>query len=86
MGVVLQEIGREKEALASYDKALRISPTFANALYNKARLKAAQNKFNDALSLLEDAVASDTNCKQRAKHAREFRTIRDNEKFIKLTT
>jgi tetratricopeptide (TPR) repeat protein len=84
-GVVLQELGREKESLASYDKALRISPTFANALYNKARLKAAQNKSNDALDLLEEAIRSDQNCKERAKHAPEFRTIRDSEKFIKLT-
>lgn len=84
-GVVLEEMGKETEALASYDKALKLSPTFPNALYNKARLEANQNRYTDALNLLEKAVSSDPNCKERAKNAPEFNTVKHNERFIRLT-
>jgi Flp pilus assembly protein TadD len=40
--VALQQAGKNDEALVWYDKALKIDPRDANALYNKACTKALQ--------------------------------------------
>ena len=72
MGVVLQKMDKYIEALSFYDKALKIFPSFAIALYYKARLKATQNEYTEALNLLQGAIDSDANIKERAKNARRI--------------
>ncbi|HSF27723.1 MAG TPA: hypothetical protein VLA53_01695, partial [Nitrosopumilaceae archaeon] len=73
------------EALVSYDRALAIDSNYFNALYNKARLKMTQGDYQFSLDLLERAIISDASCKERAKNAKEFKDLRKDSRFKKIT-
>jgi Flp pilus assembly protein TadD len=55
-GAVLDTLQRFNEALASYDKALAISPDWADALYNRARTLRSLARFEEALACYDRAV------------------------------
>ncbi|WP_266997043.1 tetratricopeptide repeat protein [Streptomyces sp. NBC_00354] len=58
LGVIAQQDGKAADALASYDKALKIDPSFTSALFNEAiLLKPAEP--DRAAGLLKRAVAAD---------------------------
>ncbi len=52
--------GRTAEALAAINEALRLSPRSAQALAVKGFLLAAQNRFSDAFTHFEQAIAVDS--------------------------
>ncbi|THA38000.1 tetratricopeptide repeat protein [Streptomyces sp. A1547] len=58
LGVIAQQDGKRADALASYDKALKIDPSFTSALFNEAiLLKPAEP--DRAAGLLKRAIAAD---------------------------
>lgn len=52
-GNLLRQIGDDCEALRYYDQALRLSPDYRDALFNKALLLSSMGNLNAALALLE---------------------------------
>lgn len=56
-GVVLQQLQRLDEALASYDRAIAFKPGYANAHYNRGTLLKKMRRHEDALASYTQAVA-----------------------------
>jgi tetratricopeptide (TPR) repeat protein len=49
-------MGREEEALASYDRAIKIDPRYANAHYNRGNLLKAKGEVEAAIEAFHEAV------------------------------
>jgi tetratricopeptide (TPR) repeat protein len=45
----LQHIGRNDEALSNYDKAIKMSPDFSDAYFDRANLRVATHHLADAI-------------------------------------
>ena len=73
-----------EKAISFYDKILQTYPQHANALYHKAGSKALQNKFDESIDMLEQAIKQDLTFRIKAKGDLDFDKMRDNERFIKL--
>lgn len=73
-----------EKAISFYDKILQTYPQHANALYHKACSKALQNKFDESIDMLEQAIKQDLTFRIKAKGDLDFDKMRDNERFIKL--
>ncbi|MET9960973.1 tetratricopeptide repeat protein [Streptomyces sp. NPDC006326] len=58
LGVIAQQDGKTADALASYDKALKIDPSFTSALFNEAILLKSSEP-DRAAGLLRRAIAAD---------------------------
>jgi Tfp pilus assembly protein PilF len=58
LGVIAQRDGRTADAREAYDKALKIDPTYASALFNEAVLVESSDP-DQAVALLKRAVAAD---------------------------
>lgn len=58
LGVIAQRDGRTADAREAYDKALKIDPTYASALFNEAVLLESSDP-DQAVALLKRAVAAD---------------------------
>jgi tetratricopeptide (TPR) repeat protein len=54
--VLLARLARDKEALASYDKALELQPDFGDVLFNRGNLLRKQGKYEEALSSYDRAL------------------------------
>ncbi|MGW7469870.1 tetratricopeptide repeat protein [Streptomyces xantholiticus] len=80
LGVIAQRDGRTADAREAYDKALKIDPKFASALFNEAVLLESSDP-DRALTLLKRAVAA--NPKASTAHLRLGRALskqgRDDE-------
>jgi protein O-GlcNAc transferase len=57
LGVVQSRLGRSKEAVASYDRALAIKPDYAEVLTNRGVALWDLKRFEDALASYERALA-----------------------------
>src|SRR5438445_374360 len=55
-GVVLQELKRLDEALASYDKALVLKPDYAEALNNRGNALKELKRLDEALASYDKAL------------------------------
>lgn len=58
-GMRLASEGRDAEAAACFDRAIRENPSFANAHYNKGAMMRRLGRFNDALACFRQAVKAD---------------------------
>lgn len=58
LGVIAQQDGKQAEALASYDNALKIDPSYTPALFNEAILVEPAEP-DRAVGLLKRAIAAD---------------------------
>ena len=56
-GVLQEKMGREDEALSSYEGAFAVEPTYADALHNGVVLLMRKRRFAAALPLLEQIVS-----------------------------
>jgi len=75
-----------EKAISFYDKILQSYPQHANALYHKACSKALQNKFDESIDMLEQAIKQDLTFRIKAKGDLDFDKMRDNERFIKFVS
>ncbi|HII36611.1 MAG TPA: tetratricopeptide repeat protein [Nitrosopumilaceae archaeon] len=75
-----------EKAISFYDKILQTYPQHANALYHKACSKALQNKFDESIDMLEQAIKQDLTFRIKAKGDLDFDKMRDNERFIKFVS
>jgi len=75
-----------EKAISFYDKILQTYTQHANALYHKACSKALQNKFDESIDMLEQAIKQDLTFRIKAKGDLDFDKMRDNERFIKFVS
>jgi protein O-GlcNAc transferase len=62
MAVIQARLGRRKEALASYERALAIRPDYADALTNRGNTLRKLKRFEEALASYEKAMAIKPDC------------------------
>jgi tetratricopeptide (TPR) repeat protein len=60
-GFVLEGLGRLKDALASYEEAISLSPNFALAYNSRGRVLRSLERFGESLASLDTAIALDPN-------------------------
>lgn len=85
-GLCYHYLGGYEKAISCYDKILETYPQHANTLYHKACSKALQNKFDESVDLLEQAIKLDLTFRIKARGDLDFDKIRNNENFMKLVT
>jgi tetratricopeptide (TPR) repeat protein len=85
-GLCYHYLGGYEKAISCYDKILETHPQHANTLYHKACSKALQNKFDESVDLLEQAIKLDLTFRIKARGDLDFDKIRNNENFMKLIT
>ena len=73
-----------EKAISCYDKILETYTQHANTLYHKACSKALQNKFDEAIDLLEQAIKQDLTFRIKARGDLDFDKMRNDERFMKL--
>jgi tetratricopeptide (TPR) repeat protein len=84
-GVSLKRLGCRDEAGDSFERALEIRPDYAKAWFSRARLYSADGDTANALASLSRAVALDEKYRGKARKNEDFRQLRDNEEFRKIT-
>ena len=60
-GLELDDIGKSREAIECYDKALEINPKHSDAWYNKAQLLEDNGKFNEAIQCYYKSLENNPN-------------------------
>ena len=83
-GIALHHLGRNEQAIASYDKAIEIKPDLQDAWYNKACCYVLQNPFDKGIEHLAKAIDLNTKWRDKAKTDSDFDSIRDDEQFKAL--
>ncbi|PSN11192.1 hypothetical protein C7293_25260 [filamentous cyanobacterium CCT1] len=83
-GMALASLSRFEEALSSYDKALSIQPDSSYTIYKKACCYGLQGDADNALSVLQSAIALDPKYRDMAKTDTDFDPIRTNDRFQAL--
>jgi len=72
------------KAIAYYDMILKTYPKHSNTLYHKACSKALQDKQDESIGLLEQAISLDISFRVKARGDTDFDKIRNNERFASL--
>ncbi|NES85713.1 MAG: tetratricopeptide repeat protein, partial [Moorea sp. SIO2B7] len=83
-GVTLGNLGRNSEAIASFDKALEINPDYHEAWYNKACSYALSNQIDLAIDNLQQAINLNAKYQEMAKTDTDFDNIRSDYRFQAL--
>ncbi len=74
-----------KEAIASYDQALKFKPDYDSAWYNKACSYALQGNIEQAIENLEKAIhLNPDKYQEMAKTDSDFDSLREDERFLVL--
>ena len=73
-----------EKAISYYDKILERCTQHANTLYHKACSKALQDKFDESVDLLEQAINLDITFRVKARGDNDFDKMRSNDRFMKL--
>jgi tetratricopeptide (TPR) repeat protein len=78
-------MGRYREAMASFDKALEVNPDHVNAVYNKGYCYAAQGKVTLAVNYIEQAIkVNPQKYLPVAKTDPDLERLRKNKRFQKI--
>ncbi|NJR51737.1 MAG: tetratricopeptide repeat protein [Leptolyngbyaceae cyanobacterium CSU_1_3] len=80
-GTALVRLGRDREAIASFNKALEVKPDYARAHYYKATCYARQEKVEPAIASLQRAIELDSRSQEDAKSDQAFSAILANKAF-----
>ncbi|WP_143288373.1 TPR end-of-group domain-containing protein, partial [Calothrix rhizosoleniae] len=83
-GYALGNLGRNEDAIASYDKAIEIKPDFDQAWYNQACAYSLLNDIDTAIEKLQEAINLNPENRQMAKTDSDFDAIRDDQRFVAL--
>ena len=77
-------LGRDRDALKSFDKAIAVNPNYAKAYYNRALCYALQRENDLALENLQQAVRLEPSYKQEALADEIFEAIWSDDWFKEL--
>ena len=83
-GDALSKSGRYKDAILSFDKALKFKPNYVNAWFNKASIYALQGDVDQSIRNLKKAIALDPSTRTYAKNDSDFDLVRNHQRFKKL--
>lgn len=83
-GYTVYKVGNISGAIDMATKAISIEKDYANAWYNRACYYASENKTNESISDLNQAVMLDEKYGYDALEDKDFDKIRDHPKFIEL--
>ena len=73
------------EAIDSYNRAIEINPTHANAYYNRACAQAFQGDFDRAISDLAEAIRLEPDEYRRlAATDSDFELLRQDSRFLRM--
>ena len=84
-GAVFHELKQQEKELAAYNEVLKISPCYAEVLYNSACIYALRNDTDNALVYLAKAVANKPEMKEEAKVDTDFKDLWQNTHFKIIT-
>jgi tetratricopeptide (TPR) repeat protein len=83
--IALDIAKRKEEAIDWYDKALKINPQNAYALYNKSCTMSLLGwDVNEILMVLKNAITFNPTYKNLAKDDKDFEKFKDDERFKEL--
>src|SRR5262249_1452659 len=85
-GVVLEEKGRDDEALKAYERALAINPDLGEAYNNLANLLRKRNQLDRAIELLRKAVSLEASASSQESKSKYRGRMRDATPFFNLGT
>ncbi|MEL6880692.1 MAG: tetratricopeptide repeat protein, partial [Cyanobacteria bacterium J06607_10] len=83
-GYVLMQLGRDRDALKSFDKAIAANANYAKSYYNRALCYALQRENDRALENLQQAVRLEPSYKQDALADEIFEDIWSDDWFKEL--
>ncbi|MBU6392508.1 MAG: tetratricopeptide repeat protein, partial [Planctomycetes bacterium] len=83
-GLLLDAMGNHKEAIETYDKALKIKPDFDAVWFNKSCAYALLSNKEDALIALKKAVELNPRYKSIARDNPDFSNLKGNADFEKI--
>ncbi|MEH1780631.1 MAG: tetratricopeptide repeat protein [Nostoc sp.] len=83
-GIVLSDLGKLEEAIASFDQTLKIKPDYHEAWYNKACCYGLLGNVNLAIENLQQAINLNPKCREMAKTETDFDNIREYRQFQNL--
>lgn len=81
---MLVKLGRDDDALKSFEKAIGLDPDYARAHYNKALCYALQKEFDVALEALQQAIRLDPEYKEEARTDPAFDELWEDAWFREL--
>jgi tetratricopeptide (TPR) repeat protein len=81
---MLVKLERDQEALDSFDRALKLQPDFAKALYNKSACYALQGKAKLAIDHLDKAIRLDPSYRAEARANSDFDGLVEDDRFWDL--
>jgi tetratricopeptide (TPR) repeat protein len=84
LGLSLDRLGRRKESIAAYDRALSIDPAEAEAWFNRACGHAMLGNIDDALSDLREAIQRVPSFAKEARTDPYFAPLKKNPSFVRL--
>lgn len=83
---ILHSMGRFSESISCCDKILLDYPTNADVLFDKSASLAMENKIDESLKTLEQAITFAQKFKIKAKNNKSFVKLIDNPEFQKLVS
>ncbi|HEY9875667.1 MAG TPA: tetratricopeptide repeat protein, partial [Candidatus Obscuribacterales bacterium] len=83
-GYALVQLGSDRDAIASFNKALKLKPDYASAFYNKASCYALRGDVGLALDNLQQAIALNPRYREEAQSDIAFEELLDDESFRQL--
>ena len=84
LGYTYLQQGKFNEAIAEYQKSIRINPNHAETHYNLARAYSLKGKKPLFIESLQKAISLDRRAIETAKMDSDFDNIRESSEFQKL--
>jgi tetratricopeptide (TPR) repeat protein len=85
-GLALSKLGKQKEALKVYEKALEIKPNSYDILYNYACACSLMKNREQALYYLKHSIEITSLVKERAKSDKDFQDLWEDSDFKKIVS
>ena len=83
-GIYFARKGNYEKAISCFDKGIEIWPKRGTALYNKSAGLCLLERYDEALSLFEEAFRLEPDLKDLSKQNIAFDGIRNDEKFNRI--
>ncbi|QLH06930.1 tetratricopeptide repeat protein [Nitrosopumilus ureiphilus] len=84
-GDALCRLQKYDEALCCFDSVLKYNSNIPEAYFKKSLIKYIQGNTSESMELLKNSIEKDVNYKEKAKKAKTFSALLENEEFKKIT-